>query len=271
MRLGALTGGGRARVRHRLRDRSSQGRAGHGVRRVPRRAGQRRGFHPGAVAGGRDRGRRAARGAGRGRGPHRRRRPARRFARLAARFFAPFPETAVAVTGHQRQDLDRRDDAPAVADGGASRRVDRHAGRHHRGRARVDRADHARHRHLPVQHGRAGARRRDPRRVRGVEPRPRRSIAPKGCRWRRRRSPTSAAIISTIMATWSAYFAAKMRLFAEVVDAGRHGGGLGRRSRESARVIDLARERGNRLVTVGEQGDDAAAGPARPDLARAGR
>ena len=47
---------------HRLRDRPPQGRAGHGVRRLPGRAVQRRGFHSGGGRRGRGRGGRAARG-----------------------------------------------------------------------------------------------------------------------------------------------------------------------------------------------------------------
>ncbi|MEH3048633.1 UDP-N-acetylmuramoyl-L-alanyl-D-glutamate--2,6-diaminopimelate ligase [Sphingomonas adhaesiva] len=53
----------------------------------------------------------------------------------------------------------------------------------------------------------------------------------------------------------AAYFTAKLRLFAQVLDAD----GVAvvwRDDPQSERVIDLARERGNRIVSVGEHGDD---------------
>ena len=53
----------------------------------------------------------------------------------------------------------------------------------------------------------------------------------------------------------AAYFTAKLRLFAEVLnDSGA--AVVWRDDPQSERVIDLARERGNRIVTVGEHGDD---------------
>jgi UDP-N-acetylmuramoyl-L-alanyl-D-glutamate--2,6-diaminopimelate ligase len=53
----------------------------------------------------------------------------------------------------------------------------------------------------------------------------------------------------------AAYFTAKLRLFAEVLsDSGT--AVVWRDDPQSERVIDLARERGNRIVTVGEHGDD---------------
>ena len=72
--------------------------------------------------------------------------------------------------GHrdQRQDLDRRDDAPAVAHGGASLGVDRHAWGHDVRRPGEDRADDARHRHLPQQYGGPQAHGHQPCRLRGV-------------------------------------------------------------------------------------------------------
>ena len=84
----------------RLCHRPSQGRAGKRVRRVQGRGVQRRGFHRPGGRSRRGRGRRAARG--------RRsiacrispiREPRRLFAELAAKFYAPYPETVVAVTG----------------------------------------------------------------------------------------------------------------------------------------------------------------------------
>ena len=53
----------------------------------------------------------------------------------------------------------------------------------------------------------------------------------------------------------AAYFTAKLRLFSEVLADGRRGGGVGRRSAMRRGSIDLARERGNRLITVGEHGE----------------
>ena len=53
----------------------------------------------------------------------------------------------------------------------------------------------------------------------------------------------------------AAYFTAKLRLFAQVLDPD----GVAvvwRDDAQSERVIDLARERGNRIVSVGEHGDD---------------
>ncbi|MEH3035962.1 MAG: UDP-N-acetylmuramoyl-L-alanyl-D-glutamate--2,6-diaminopimelate ligase [Sphingomonas adhaesiva] len=53
----------------------------------------------------------------------------------------------------------------------------------------------------------------------------------------------------------AAYFTAKLRLFAQVLDAD----GVAvvwRDDAQSERVIDIARERGNRIVSVGEHGDD---------------
>ena len=69
------------------------------LRRVPGRGVQRRGFHrPGGRAR-RGRGGRAARGAPVEGAAARRPEPRRLFAELAAKFYAPFPETVVAVTG----------------------------------------------------------------------------------------------------------------------------------------------------------------------------
>ena len=53
----------------------------------------------------------------------------------------------------------------------------------------------------------------------------------------------------------AAYFTAKLRLFAEVLDADGTAV-VWADDPNSERVIDLARERGNRVMTVGEHGDD---------------
>ena len=174
MRLGALTGGDDASARHRLRHRPSQGRAGHRVRRVSRRALQRRGFHPGRRS-------RPARSAivvaARGR---RSKAPstspptsrAASFAELAAQILRALPGDRVAVTGTNGKTSNVELTRQLWRMAGHPSASHRHARRHHRRRAGHDRADHARHRHLPLQHGRARADGHHPRRVRGVEPRP---------------------------------------------------------------------------------------------------
>ena len=53
----------------------------------------------------------------------------------------------------------------------------------------------------------------------------------------------------------AAYFTAKLRLFAEVLDPAGTAVVWADDGEHSAKVIDLARERGNRLVTVGTHGD----------------
>ena len=112
----------RDRPRHRLRHRPPQGRARHGVRRVPGRAVQRRGFHPrrgspGAVAVV-ARPETAVEGAVHiaGRGAAARLRPARR------QILPALPGDDRRGHRHQRQDLDRRAGPPALADGRAPAR-----------------------------------------------------------------------------------------------------------------------------------------------------
>ena len=124
--------------------------------------------------------------------------PRREFARLAAKFFQPFPRDRGRGHRDQRQDLDRRAVPAALADDGASVGEHRDAWSHHLGRSGDDRADHARHRHLPFEHGRAAADGNRARRVRGIEPRPVAISGPRGCRCGPRPSPISAATISTI-------------------------------------------------------------------------
>ena len=136
--------------------------------------------------------------AGRGRGPYRRRGAAARIRPAGGQILPALPGDDRRGHRHQRQDLERRAGPPALADGGPSVGEHRHAGRHHLRRAGDDRAHHARHRHLPLQHGRAGADGDHPRRVRGVEPRPV-AIPDRGAAGARPPpSPISAATISTI-------------------------------------------------------------------------
>ncbi len=88
--------------------------------------------------------------------------PRRAFARLAAQFFRPVPETVVAVTGTNGKtstvEMTRQlwrmagERAASIGTLGVTTPDE----------MRFDRPDHARHRHLPLQHDRAGARRRDP-------------------------------------------------------------------------------------------------------------
>ena len=161
-------------------------------------------------------GRRPAGRSGRGRGPFAAEEPRREFARLAAKFFQPFPETVVAVTGTNGKtsnvELTRQlwrmtgHHAASIGTLGVTTADDRH-----------HRPHHARHRHLPVQHGRPGARGRHPCRVRGFEPR----LA----QYRTEGLPVRAAAFTNFSrdhldyhGTMEAYFEAKMRLFSEVVE-----------------------------------------------------
>ncbi len=80
-----------------------------------------------------------------------------------------------------------------------------------------------------------------------------RSSAAKACRWPPGHSPTSAATTSTITPTMEDYFAAKMRLFDEVVcDGGA--AVIWADDAWSARAIAHAERRGLELMTVGEAG-----------------
>ena len=164
---------------------------------------QRRGLHPGGGQRGRGGGGRPARGA-RSRAPPMSPadEPRREFARLAAKFFEPFPETMVAVTGTNGK----------TSSVELTRQLWRMAGHHAASIGTLgvttaddrtdDRPDHARHRHLPVEHGGPCARRRDPCRVRGVEPRPV-AISHRGAAGAAPRpSPTSPATISIITRRW---------------------------------------------------------------------
>ena len=156
--------------------------------------------------------------------------PRRAFARLAAKFFAPFPETMVAVTGTNGKTSNVELVRQLWRMAGPSVGEHRHARRHHRRRAGEDRADHAGHRHLPVQHGRAGADGHHPCRLRGVEPRPRRNIAPRGCRCGAAAFTNFTRDHLDYHVTMEAYFEAKMRLFEDVLEPDGDGGGLDRRS-----------------------------------------
>ncbi len=88
--------------------------------------------------------------------------PRRAFARLAAQFFRPVPEVVVAVTGTNGKtstvEMTRQiwrmagERAASIGTLGVTTPDEQ----------RFDRADHARHRHLPLEPDRAGARRRHP-------------------------------------------------------------------------------------------------------------
>ena len=94
----------------------------------------------------------------------------------------PIPTSIVAVTGTNGKTSTVEMTRQIVAHGGASLGVDRDAGRHHRRRPGQDRADHARHRHLPSQHG--GAASGWGSAMSPTRPRPTAStsIAPRACR-----------------------------------------------------------------------------------------
>ena len=81
--------------------------------------------------------------------------PRKLFAELAAKFYAPYPETVVAVTGTNGKTSTVEMTRQMWRMVGPPFGVDRDARRDHLRRPGEDRTDHARHRHLPVQHGRA--------------------------------------------------------------------------------------------------------------------
>ena len=195
--------------------------------------------------------------------------PRREFARLAARFFEPFPETVVAVTGTNGKtssvELTRQ----------LWRMAGHHAasigtlGRHHRRRPGHDRPDHARHRHLPLQHGRAGARGGHPCRLRGVEPRP--------AQYRTEGLPVHAAAFTNFSRDHLDYHEHDGGLFRgqdaavrRSRRAGRRGRGLDRRSqvgrgdRGACRGARAAAADGRRARRDAEAGRPRA-DPARPD------
>ena len=117
----------------RLCDRPSQGRAGQRVRRVPRRAcSTARTSSPRRSIAARSRSSRGRKPQVDGACPSRRPRAAARFRRARREIFRAVSRDGRRRHRHQRQDLDRRDDPPVVADGRASFRVDRDARRDHR-------------------------------------------------------------------------------------------------------------------------------------------
>ena len=193
------------RAGDRLRHRSPQGRARHRVRRLSRaRAVNGEDFIPAAVAAGAvavvARPEAQVAGAVAHRRSASRAAPSRGSPRGSSR---PVPETIVAVTGTNGKTSTVEMTRQLWRMAGDARRLDRHARRHHARRERLDRADHARHRHLPAEHDRARARGRDPCRLRGVEPRPVAVPQRGAARWPPGRSPTSAATTSTTTPTWT--------------------------------------------------------------------
>ena len=164
--------------------------------------------------------------------------PRRLFADLAAKFYAPYPGHRRRGDRHQRQDLDGRDDPPDLAHVRASLGLDRHARRDHVRRPGEDRADDARHRHLPQQYGRARADGHQPRRLRGVEPRPR-PASRRGRAARRRRLHQLQPRPSRLSRDDGRLFRSQDAAVRGVACAGQTGGDLDRRSQ--VRGSDRAR------------------------------
>ncbi len=179
--------------------------------------------------------------------------PRERFARLAARFFAPFPATCVAVTGTNGK----------TSTVELTRQLWRMAGQH------------------AASIGTLGVATADERVVTGLTTPDIvtflanvAGLAREGVthlafeasshglsQYRTEGLPVRAAAFTNLSrdhldyhGDMAAYFTAKLRLFSEVLDADG-AAVVWADSIEAARVIDLARERGNRLLTVGERGE----------------
>ena len=179
--------------------------------------------------------------------------PRERFAQLAARFFAPFPETTVAITGTNGK-------TSCVE---MTRQLWRMAGFHAAsiGTLGVTTADERVTTGLTTPDvvtflsNVAGLARE------GVTHLAFEASSHGLTQYRTEGLPVSAAAFTNLSrdhldyhGDMAAYFAAKIRLFSEVL--GRDGVAVvWADDPQAARVIDLARERGNRLVTVGTRGD----------------
>ena len=207
-----------AAERHRLCHRPPQGRAGHRVRRFSRRPFNGEDFIAAAVA----RGAVAviARPEAKVEGALHiaDAEPRQRFAALAASFFAPYPETVVAVTGTNGKTSTVEMTRQLWRMAGHRSASVGTLGRHHRRRAGQDRAHHARHRHLSQQH--VGAR------TMGISHVAYEASSHGLDQYRSEGLPVSAAAFTNFSrdhldyhGTMEAYFEAKMRLFDEVVDA----------------------------------------------------
>ena len=179
--------------------------------------------------------------------------PREAFARLAARFFAPFPETAVAVTGTNGK----------TSTVEMTRQLWRMAGFHAAsiGTLGVSTADEAVSTGLTTPDivtflsNVAGLARE------GVSHVAFEASSHGLTQYRTEGLPVKAAAFTNLSrdhldyhGDMAAYFCAKLRLFAEVLDADG-AAVVWVDDANSERVIDLARARGNRLVTVGAHGD----------------
>ena len=238
------------------RRRPVRGHAGHAHRRRPvpgRRAGRRRGG-------------RAGRRAGRRRATDLpalvAEEPRAALARVAARFFGRQPRTVVAVTGTSGKSSVGGVHPPALGRPRPAGRQPRHARAADLGRAGRRQPHHARPDHPAPGRGR----------TRGVRAssiwrsRPPAtawtSTASTACASRLPRSPISAATISTITAAPAAYYAAKRRLFAELLPPGA-AAVLNADAPEFADLAGLAVDRELRDPRLWRAGAGAAAGAPR--------
>ena len=180
--------------------------------------------------------------------------PRERFARLAAQYFAPFPGCAVAVTGTNGK----------TSTVEMTRQLWRMAGHHAAsvGTLGVTTADERVTTGLTTPDAVtflsnvAGLARE------GVTHLAFEASSHGLSQYRTEGLPVAAAAFTNLSrdhldyhGDMAAYFTAKLRLFAQVLDPD----GVAvvwRDDPQSERVIDLARERGNRILTVGEHGDD---------------
>ncbi len=179
--------------------------------------------------------------------------PRERFARAAARFFAPFPPTCVAVTGTNGK----------TSTVEMTRQLWRMAGHHAAsiGTLGVATADERTYTGLTTPDivtflaNAAGLARE------GVTHLAFEASSHGLSQYRTEGLPVRAAAFTNLSrdhldyhGDMAAYLTAKLRLFSEVLDADG-AAVVWADDREAARVIDLARERGNRVLTVGERGE----------------
>ncbi len=187
--------------------------------------------------------------------------PRRAFAELAAKFFAPFPETVVAVTGTNGK----------TSTVELTRQIWRMAGHHAasigtlgvttmdgegQGDQRDHRPDHAGCRYLPRRRGWSAHARVSP-----ILPFLEASEFTASTNIRTHGPPVAAGAFTNLSrdhldyhGTMEAYLDAKLRLFSETVSDGG-AAVVWADDPASARVIELASGRGLRLLTVGQQGD----------------
>ncbi|RHW18051.1 UDP-N-acetylmuramoyl-L-alanyl-D-glutamate--2,6-diaminopimelate ligase [Sphingomonas gilva] len=181
------------------------------------------------------------------------RNPREKFARLAARFFAPFPETCVAVTGTNGK----------TSTVELTRQLWRMAGHHAAsiGTLGVTTSDERVTTGLTTPDvvtflaNVAGLARE------GVTHLAFEASSHGLSQYRTEGLPVAAAAFTNLSrdhldyhGDMAAYFTAKLRLFAEVLDPDGTAV-IWADDPQSPRVLDLARERGNRIVTVGTRGE----------------